>query len=438
MTSTVSGRYAVAAPAANHPYRLLRAWYDTGRPTGLADHLGQHGPLPLDAYPGESGRRRLRETVDRSGLRGRGGAGFPTGRKLLAITAGRLRPVVLANGCEGDPASGKDRTLLTLTPHLVLDGVALAAHAVAATEAVLCVHRGDPLEATLRAAVRERPEDPVPVRVEAVPARYVSSEESALVNFLNTGEARPTSKPPRPFERGVQGRPTLVSNVETYAHLALIARHGAEWFRGQGTADSAGTALVTVGGAVSNPGVYEVGLGIPLGQVLHLAGPTPVPRQAVLVGGYGGSWLGLPAAEGVPLTHHDLRAAGASLGIASLVALPVSACGIAETARIVRHLADESARQCGPCMFGLPALAEDLTALAAGVAGGDVRRRLDRRLAAVAGRGACSHPDGAVRLATSALWVFSRDVHAHLQGRPCRFTTAPAAVPAASRHGGWR
>jgi NADH:ubiquinone oxidoreductase subunit F (NADH-binding) len=388
-----------------------------GAPADLAAHLHRHGPLPLDAYPGRSGRERLIDAVDRSGLRGRGGAGFPTGRKLRAVAAGKGPATVIVNGCEGEPVSGKDRLLFTVAPHLVLDGAVLAAYAVGAAEVVVCLHQGDALGFALTAALADRA-DRIPVRLQAVPARYVASEESALVNLIETGDARPTSRPPRPDQRGVHGRATLIANVETLAHLALVARHGPDWFRTTGTADTPGTVLVTVTGAVRHAGVHEVAAGTPIGQVLDLAGVAP-DAQAVLVGGIAGTWLPLPFAAAVPLAHGDLAAAGAALGVGALFVLPATACGLAETARVVHHLAGESAGQCGPCMFGLPALADDLAAVVCGDAAGGVDARLRHRLAIVDGRGACRHPDGAVRVAASALRVFTADLHRHLTGHPC-------------------
>ena len=393
--------------------RLLAGWAETGAPAGLAAHVARYGRLELPA--------RLVTTVARSGLRGRGGGGFPTARKMAAVAAGRGRRVVVANGCESDPTGAKDAVLLELAPHLVLDGMVLAAHAVGAAEAVLCLHTGSRLLGPLAAAIDARRGDPVPVVLAEIPRRYVASEESALVNALTTGDARPTTAP-RPAHRGVHGRPTLVDNVETLAHLALIARHGDGWFRRAGTADAPGTALVTVGGAVAAPGVFEIETGTSVGEVLALAGGPVEPPGAVGLGGLGGRWLPFPQAGGLPVT--------VGTGVAALVALPERACGVAETARVVRHLADESAGQCGPCMFGLPAVADDLEVLADGAdASGAVLRRLRRRLGVIPGRGACAHPDGAVRLAASALGVFATDVARHARGRSCAGAGAPPWVP---------
>lgn len=349
----------------------------------LAGHRSRHGELPL---PGPG----FADAVAAVDLRGRGGGGFPTAVKLRSVR-GR-RSIVVANGCEGDPHSHKDKALLNLAPHLVFDGIQVAAATIGATEAVLCLHEGSPVTAGVAAALAER-RDPVPVRLAAIPPRYVASEESALVHYLTSGDARPTGKHPRPAERGVDGRPTLVDNVETLAQLALLALDS---YRG--------TQLVTVIGAVGRPGVFEVPPGTPIGALLAQAGGETEPLQAALVGGYGGTWLPRDSGE-------------AASGISAVYALPARACGLAYTAKILAYLAAESARQCGPCMFGLSAIATDFAEL---VRGGDATGRLARRLPLLAGRGACGHPDGAARLAASALRVFAADVSAHLSGRGCR------------------
>ena len=253
----------------------------------LRAHEGRYGA------PGLRGQALIGE-VERSGLTGRGGAAYPTGKKLAAVRerAGLRGAVVIANGMESEPASAKDASLLARAPHLVLDGIALAAEATSARAAYLCVRRQAQADA-LAAAIAERSGyDPVPVQLALVPERYVSSAESSLVRYLNGGPALPGFTPPRPFERGVRGRPTLVSNVETLANLALVSRRGARWFRSAGTASAPGTALVTVSGAVRQPGVYEIAFGTPVQDVLALAGGAGTAGvQAVLAGGYFGSWL---------------------------------------------------------------------------------------------------------------------------------------------------
>jgi NADH:ubiquinone oxidoreductase subunit F (NADH-binding) len=333
---------------------------------------------------------------------------------------------VIANGMESEPASAKDASLLARAPHLVLDGIALAAEATSARAAYLCVRRPAQADA-LAAAITERGgNDPVPVQLALVPEGYVSSAESSLVRYLNGGPALPGFTPPRPFEHGVRGRPTLVSNVETLANVALISRYGAGWFRSAGTASAPGSALVTVSGAARDPGVHEIAFGTPVRDVLALAGGGGEIGgvQAVLAGGYFGSWLPGGTALGTPAAPDALRAAGASFGAGIFLVLPAEGCGLAETARVVRYLAGQSAGQCGPCLNGLPAIADALEQVAFGAGGsgrgahGRALRWLRDLFGLVEGRGACHLPDGVARLAASALRVFADDVRRHERG-PC-------------------
>jgi NADH:ubiquinone oxidoreductase subunit F (NADH-binding) len=406
------------------PMPRLIASASRDRPAGLDEHERLYGPTPLRGRPrGRSAAKRLIDLVERSGLTGRGGAGFPTARKLRSVASRSGPAVVIANGAEGEPASVKDRLLLTRAPHLILDGIALAAYAVGANEAYLCVHAQEvDVLATLEDAVAERAGahlDAVPVQVTGIPGRYVSSEQSALVQYLNGGPGKPTFSPPRPHERGVNGRPTLVNNVETLAHLALIARYGDNWFRSVGLASAPGSTLVTVDGAVARPGVYEIALGTPVGQVMLQAGGPSEPLQAFLVGGYFGAWLPAESAWPVPMTHAGLKAAGGAMGAGIIVALPATSCALAETARVVSYLAEETAAQCGPCMFGLPALADALIDLAYEGGRGRAIDQIATLIPLIERRGACRHPDGATQLVVSALTAFAADARRHDQQGPC-------------------
>jgi NADH:ubiquinone oxidoreductase subunit F (NADH-binding) len=391
-------------------------------PAGLAEHHRQHGPLPAVG-------RRLIDVVDAAGLTGRGGAGFPTGRKMRIVAGARGGKVAVANGCEGEPASSKDRLLLTMLPHLVLDGLAAAAMAIGAKDAYLCMHdHEEGLLNSIEAAVAAR-DDRVRIQVTGVPGRYVASEQSSLVQYLNGGPAKPTFSPPRPQERGVRGLPTLVNNVETLAHLALIARYGDRWFRSAGLPAAPGSMLVTVGGAVQRPGVYEIEMGAPAGEAVARAGGPAERPAALLIGGYFGAWLPADAAWPVPMTHAALKAAGGALGAGMVIVLPASACLLAETARVVRYLAAEGAGQCGPCVFGLPALADALADLAYRGGRGRAVAQLAMLLPLVERRGACKHPDGVTQLIRSALRVAARDARHHDMAGPCRGITRGPLLP---------
>jgi NADH:ubiquinone oxidoreductase subunit F (NADH-binding) len=394
--------------------RLLAGLRADTRAVAYAEHVDRYGRIP--STRGDE----LVELVGESGLRGRGGAAFPAATKLAAVREGRGRPVVVANGAEGEPPSGKDKVLLAYAPHLVLDGAALAARAVGAKSVVVAV--GDVVLPQVRHALAERraagADRGLTLQVVAVPDRFVAGEETALVRFLNSGPALPTFTPPRPFERGVGGAPTLVQNVETLAHIALIARFGVDWFRSAGTPDEPGTALVTLSGAIRRPGVYEIELGQTLEQLIDDAGGPAVGLQAFLLGGFYGTWLSGRDAAAARLSDGDLSRYGAALGARAIVALPATACGVAETAKVARYLADESAGQCGPCVHGLASLADGLEQLVRGGRQND-HGLMRRRLATIAGRGACSHPDGAVKLVASAYDVFATEFERHLQGHRC-------------------
>lgn len=400
-----------------HAVRLTAGWRP-GRPVTLAEHAALFGPLPDPDII----RRTLITAVGDAGLTGKGGGAFPTAVKMRAVAAGRRRAVVIANGMESEPASAKDQALLAASPHLVLDGAVLTALAVSADVVYLCLSEArSALAGHVRRAVEERMRahpDLVPVEICLLPHRYVASEETALVRWLNGGEARPAFTPRRPQGRGVAGRPTLVDNVETLAHIALIARFGARWFRQAGSARAAGTTLVTLSGAVAAPGVYECEAGTPVADVLAVGGADQQSR-AILVGGLSGTWHQVADIAALPLSVPGLQPAGCSPGAGVLALLPPGACGLTEAASHLRYLAAQSAQQCGPCMFGLPAVAADLAEVAGCQADSAALSRLERRLGQIAGRGACRHPDGAVRMAASALRTFADDARAHLHHRSC-------------------
>ena len=400
--------------------------------------LGAAHATPLEVRHDAAWREWLIDEVERSGLRGRGGAGFPTALKLRDV-AGRHGPrVVVANGTEGEPLSRKDEGLLARSPGLVVDGALAAAAAVGADRVVVVVSRGaERSYAALRRAIDERAVGSADVALEEAPDRFVTGQETALVHWLNGGPAVPTASPPRPSERGVRGRPTLVQNVETLAQIALIARHGSDWFRGVGTDAEPGSVLMTLWGAVARPGVREVALGTPLGEVIDHAGGTTEPVKGVLAGGYFGAWVAHPDPWSIPVSAAGMRAAGTALGTGAVALLPRSACGLRETARVAAYLARESAGQCGPCVFGLRALSEAAGALAGGRDAAAALRDMRDLPDEIEGRGGCAHPDGAARLVRSALWAFPDEVELHLRGR-CSADGRPPVLPVPEPAEGWR
>jgi NADH:ubiquinone oxidoreductase subunit F (NADH-binding) len=420
--------------------RLLAGVSD--RAMSLDEHLAVHGALPALAARGArwGGRHAgspLIEQIEHAGLRGRGGANFPTATKMRAVAGSRGRAIVLVNAAEGEPASLKDRTLLQTLPHLALDGAQLAAEALAADELIIgvCESAQASLEGAARAIEERQDVAWAPARWQlcGVPGDYVAGQESALVHHLNGGPARPTFTPPMPYEQGIRRRPTLVSNPETLAHVALIARHGPRWFRQLGTASQPGSALVTLAGPVARPGVYEIEYGASLSSLIDAAGgPTARPR-ALLIGGYGGSWIGGELLDGIALSDEHLAYHKAAMGAGVLLLLSEDACPVAETVRVARWLASQSTRQCGPCVHGLGALATTVAEIAGGVAQADARERISQLAALVRGRGACAHPDGAANFVLSAIETFANELSDHARRGPCEACARPSELPLPGR-----
>jgi len=390
--------------------RLTAGIEEYGR-LDLMTHEEVHGPIaPLSA----SDLVRLTEAI---ALQGRGGAGFPFARKLRAVlesSAKQDKPtMVVVNATEGEPASWKDKVLLTRAPHLILDGAALAAFAIDAEEIIIGVTDDDIGIGSLTAALGER-RMPVPTSVVKVPHRFISGEGGALVNGIN-GEAHiPPGVKVRASDKGVNGLPTLLSNAETFAQIAIAARLGPYEYASVGTADEPGTVLLTVSGAVARPAVVECPTGTPLSEVMRLCKATIGP--GLLTGGFHGRWMTPDAVARAEVSRKSLAALGGSLGAGIMVALGDDTCPLGEAARVVRYLAGESAGQCGPCRMGLPDLARTVDLAAKGGATLEVVRAA---AGAVKGRGACSHPDGTARFAVSALEVFTEDLAAHASGDGC-------------------
>lgn len=394
------------------------------RPLSWDEHLAIHGGAP-------AGGPLLLDTLADAGLRGRGGASFPTGAKLRSVAGRRGPRTVLVNAAEGEPLSAKDRVLLRSAPHLVLDGALAAAEAIDARRVVVAVAADAPraIEA-LRVAVAERGAGRT-VAVTPVPVAYLAGEETALIRHLDGGPLKPTTSPPLPFERGLGRRPTLVQNPETLAHLALILRHGPEWFRSAGTLGHPGTALITLGGAVARPGVQEIALGTPLQAAVERAGGLTDELLGLLVGGYHGCWIPGRALADVTLDDEGLAWFGASLAAGVVVALGASACPVQEVTQIMSWLERSSAHQCGPCSNGLPAIADELAAIASGRDDGRGLARIERWAGLIVRRGACRLPDGAARFLRSSLEVFAPEFEQHARRGPCRACANAATLAAA-------
>jgi NADH:ubiquinone oxidoreductase subunit F (NADH-binding) len=390
-----------------------------------ADYRASGGYQRLDDGDG------LLRQIDLSGLLGRGGAAFPLAVKLTTVRDNGRRAggtVVVANGEEGEPASVKDRWLLRHRPHLVLDGLRLAAQIVSADHAHVYVSDRSAAD-SVRAALDEIAAEVLgglSITVSAVDPGYVAGEETAAVRALNGGPAKPTDKPPRPFEEGVGGLPTMVSNVETLALIPFIARHGAEAFREQGTSASPGTFLATVTGAGRPAALYELPHGLPFSELLDFHGVDADQVRGVLMGGYFAGLLNRDVLD-TTLDHESMRRLDGGLGCGAVTIL-TDDCPLAVAASVMAYFDRENAGQCGSCFNGTAAMSAVTEALRDGVATTDDLARLERWSVVLRGRGACATLDAATNIAASLLAKFPHVVEQHLHNECVACRRAPFAA----------
>jgi NADH:ubiquinone oxidoreductase subunit F (NADH-binding) len=400
---TAPSSAGLPAVTAIGPARLF-AGYDGRSPVPWANHIDVHGVMKTAT------RSELEQACLAVGLLGRGGAAFPVARKLAALP--RRVHAVVVNGSESEPFSWKDRTLLTTVPHLVLDGAAAVADAVRARVVVVTVHDPRALAVIVR-AIGERP-DRRRIHVDHRPGHgFVAGEARSVLRAASGGPAKPTGRRTLPSDRGLEGRPTFLSNVETFAQLALLLRIGPTTYAERGVADEPGTSAFTAVGAVARPGVIESANGLPLPLLLEVVGAEP--EAAVLIGGYHGMWA--PVDNAVTLSRPALAQVGLTLGAGVIGVMSQRTCPLGEVAAIAEWLGRQSAGQCGPCVFGLPSIAHDLDRVLAGDR--SAYADLERHLGMVVGRGACAHPDGVSRLVASSLRRFVDDVREHLEWGSC-------------------
>ena len=426
---------ATLAPRSRAPRAAVRLLQEAdGDPhdgPDLQAHLARWGDLHHRPPP------TVLDELAASGLAGHGGGFFPVAAKWRAIgNRSRRSPVVVANGAESEPASHKDTLLLTQTPHLVLDGLAVAANTLRARRAVVYV--SSPSLRSVEQAITERRRarmDPVIMEAAEAPDRFLAGQESAVVNVLSgRRQGLPSFVGLESIrERGVDGRPTLVQNVETLAHVGMVARYGAEWFRRVGTHEWPGTMLLTLT-RPGGPQIVEAEFGTSLMDTVGLTRKDAARYQGALLGGYGGGWVPMTSFSELALLEKDARRAGATLGPGVVVLLPRDVCALAEMAEVVNYMESQGAGQCGPCVNGLAELADALDDLAFGSGRSD--RRIPRILALcdlVDGRGACRHPDGVARFVRTGITVFADEVQSHQRHGACPATAAPRFLPVPNR-----
>jgi NADH:ubiquinone oxidoreductase subunit F (NADH-binding) len=346
--------------------------YDPAQGLAAAEQAGAWDAWKRHA-PSISPATLIRQ-VSESGLRGRGGAGYPTGDKWRACAAREAdRRYVVANGYEADPGAQVDRTLMETDPHAVVEGLAFAAFAVGAKQAYLAVKASyTNAIRLLRAAIREAEEAgfigtdalgagfDIHIELTEIQGAFVLGEETALLLAIQDKRAMPEQRPPYPSTRGLWDRPTVVNNVETLAAVPWIVANGAEAYAKLGVDSDRGTTLVQLGGAVRRPGVLEVPFGTTLREILSGPGggvPVGGHLQAVFVGGPSGGFLPLDALD-TPLTNKALTAAGAIMGSGSILAVDQAACLVDLATLMTRFMSDEACGKTIPCRIGTRRLYE--------------------------------------------------------------------------------
>ena len=297
--------------------------------------------------------------IEEAGLRGLGGAGFPTGQKWrLVRNEARGPKVVICNADESEPGTFKDRVLLAEAPHLVLEGLALAGRTVGAERGIVFIrHEYEPerhaLERELDAATAGGKLRGFPIEIFVSPGGYILGEETALLEALEDKRGEPRNKPPFPGTHGLWGQPTLINNVETLAAAVCITARTAAWWKAQGVRGAAGLKLIAVSGDVERPGVYEIPMGTTVAELIDLAGGVSGGRPLFAFAPGGASSNFLPANRAdVPLDFAAVQQAGSMLGSGALIVLAEGRDPVAVAENVTRFFARESCGKCVPCRVG--------------------------------------------------------------------------------------
>ncbi|MEO5656560.1 MAG: NADH-ubiquinone oxidoreductase-F iron-sulfur binding region domain-containing protein [Nitrospiria bacterium] len=416
----------------------------------LLEGVPPGGSLDLEAYERQGGYEALRkavagispvdlvDAVKRSGLRGRGGAGFSTGKKWeMALGKRGKVKYVCCNASEGEPGTLKDRFLIKANPHLIIEGVILAAYTVGADEAYIFLKNKFAEEYRLLAEAVEAARGRgywgpqvlgsafrLNLQVFRGPDAYIAGEETAMLESIEGRAPRPRQKPPYyPIQHGLFGLPTLVNNAETLANIPKIVLRGGEWFAKIGEPSSPGTMLFSLTGAVVRPGVYELPLGTPLRHLIeHVGGGVANGRslKAVFPGGPSQTVL-VPKDLDVPLDFDSLKRIGSGLGTAGVMVYDDQTCMLRVAIEFATFYQNGSCGQCPPCELGTINITKLVMKIEEGQA---VQRDLDflvQVFGLVRGRGYCDLISSAVRSVESTVKLFHDEYETHLREGACPF-----------------
>ncbi|RJQ75595.1 MAG: NADH oxidoreductase (quinone) subunit F [Desulfobacteraceae bacterium] len=408
------------------------------------------GPLDLAAYEKAGGYQALRKAlttmapaevtamVQQSNLRGRGGAGFPTGRKWSFVPMGDNAPrtkYVVINADEMEPGTFKDRLLLEGDPHQMIEGIIISAYAVQARTAYIFLRAGYTeayrrLEAALGEAYAKGYLGEnilgsgfgLTLALHESAGRYICGEESALLNALEGKRALPRARPPFPPVVGLWGKPTVINNVETICNVPHIVAHGAEWFRGLSRGTDGGTKIFGASGKVRRPGAWELPLGVTIRELLeeHAGGMRDgLKFRAVLPGGASTDLLTAEHLD-VEMDFNAVQKAGSRLGTGTMIVVDDRTCIVGLVLNLIRFFARESCGWCTPCREGLPWIADILAAIERGAGEpGDIEILREHCQHLGLGRTFCALAPGAMEPLQSALKYFEEDFQRHISERRC-------------------
>lgn len=400
----------------------------------LKDYRLRGGFQALEKIKTHSPQRIVAE-VDLSGLRGRGGAGFPTAKKWTFTAQSEDRPhYVVLNGGEDEPGSKKDRLLMENLPHLVIEGVILASYAVGATKAYLYINEkyetaiqsiADALsEAKIEGYWGERilgTDFNLDMIIISAPTNYVAGEDTAALEVIEGKSPLPRQKPPFPATAGLFGKPTAVNNVETFANVPPIVAKGHQWYRTFGTAESPGTMIFSLDEEVKQPGIYELAFGTPLRFLIEQCGggvKNGKAIKAIQPGGPSSAFV-LPDKIDVPLDHDSVRAAGSSIGCGVIHVIQKGTCMVEETLRVSEFFAAECCDQCPACRMETNMLVAMLKKVQRGEGGQPLLEQFGKVISFNKGKGFCNLINMPGPPIESALSLFRSDFESHLANGLC-------------------
>jgi NADH-quinone oxidoreductase subunit F len=414
-------------------------------PTDIEDYIALGGYQSLATVLGSMTAETVIDIVGRSGLRGRGGAGFPTGKKwkMCRQVPGTVR-FVICNGDEGDPGAYMDRSLLEGNPHSVIEGMIIGAYAIGATEGYMYIREEYPLAVKyVRIALEQARELGLlgrrilgsrfsfDIQLVRGAGAFVAGEETALIAAIEGKRSEPRQRPPYPVERGLWDKPTIINNVETWANIPVIIEHGGEWYASIGTATSKGTKIFSLVGKINNTGLVEVPMGMTLREIVYdIGGGIPDGRdvKAVQTGGPSGGCIPKELLD-LPVDYESLTRAGSMMGSGGMIVMDDRTCMVDVARYYLDFLRDESCGKCLSCREGTERMYEILSDICDGKATEEDLELLEELAYVVKDTSMCGLGQTAANPVLSTLRYFRHEYEEHIVDKKC-----PAGVCKALIH----